>query len=277
MRTGSRTWSGTTGGSSASSSTGRRSVRYAAAGMRQSILDAILNMSGEHLSPDAPTVFERLEDAGLTAAAVNITCYRGRTPHRTTIPGVTRSALGPKRFFFYNLFESDETGAPAGVAQTARRARSTITRPRSAAGWSRATASTSSSSTSRTTTTSPMHTGPTRRGKESPASTVRSGRSSRRRAARTSSSSATPCCSAQIMGRRPSGTRARLQKPLSRRSTDRRDRLEPRRDGLPPRRLPAGRARARRATRPGALGRPRRLSRRGSESSSGERARSRGR
>jgi hypothetical protein len=83
------------------------------AGMRQSIVDAILNLSGEHLSPDASTVFERLADAGLTTAAVNITCYRGRTPHRTTIPGVTRSALGPKRFFFYNLFESDETGAPA--------------------------------------------------------------------------------------------------------------------------------------------------------------------
>ena len=28
------------------------------------------------------TVFEALEDAGLTAAAVNITCYRGRTEHR---------------------------------------------------------------------------------------------------------------------------------------------------------------------------------------------------
>jgi predicted AlkP superfamily pyrophosphatase or phosphodiesterase len=82
------------------------------AGMRQSILDAILNMSGEHLSQDSPTVFERLDDAGLVAAAVNIPCYRGRTPHRSTIPGVTRTALGPKRFFFYNLFESDQTGAP---------------------------------------------------------------------------------------------------------------------------------------------------------------------
>lgn len=82
------------------------------AGMRQSILDAILNMTGEHLG-DAPTVFESLEDAGLVTAAVNIPCYRGRTLHRTTIPGVTRSTLGPKRFFFYNLFESDQTGAPA--------------------------------------------------------------------------------------------------------------------------------------------------------------------
>jgi hypothetical protein len=79
--------------------------------MRQSILDAILNMTGEHLA-DAPTVFESLEDAGLVTAAVNIPCYRGRARHRTIIPGVTRSTLGPKRFFFYSLFESDRTGAP---------------------------------------------------------------------------------------------------------------------------------------------------------------------
>ena len=96
----------------------RRLVEYGSsfgairrAGMRQSILDAILNMTGEHLGA-APTVFETLEDAGFTAAAVNIPCYRGRTQHRTIIPGVTRSTLGPKRFFFYSLFESDQTGAP---------------------------------------------------------------------------------------------------------------------------------------------------------------------
>jgi predicted AlkP superfamily pyrophosphatase or phosphodiesterase len=96
----------------------RRLVEYGSsfgairrAGMRQSILDAIVNMTGEHLG-DSPTVFESLEDAGLVAAAVNIPCYRGRTRHRTTIPGVTRSTLGPKRFFFYSLFESDATGAP---------------------------------------------------------------------------------------------------------------------------------------------------------------------
>ena len=82
------------------------------AGMRQSILDAILNMTGEHLGA-APTIFESLDDAGLVTAAVNIPCYRGRTPHRTVIPGVTRTTLGPKRFFFYGLFESDQTGAPA--------------------------------------------------------------------------------------------------------------------------------------------------------------------
>ena len=36
-------------------------------------------MNRRHLARDAVTVYEALEDAGLTAAAINITCYRGRT------------------------------------------------------------------------------------------------------------------------------------------------------------------------------------------------------
>jgi predicted AlkP superfamily pyrophosphatase or phosphodiesterase len=86
-----------------------------AAGTKRSILDAIFNMNEQHLGSEAVTVYEALEDAGLTAAAVNVTCYRGRTPHRPLLPGATRPAYGPKRFFFYNLFESDVTGAPVAV------------------------------------------------------------------------------------------------------------------------------------------------------------------
>jgi predicted AlkP superfamily pyrophosphatase or phosphodiesterase len=86
-----------------------------AAGTRRSILDAIFNMNEEHLGAEAVTVFEALEDAGLTTAAVNFTCYRGRAEHAPTVPGVGRSAFGPKRFFFFNLFESDVTGAPLAV------------------------------------------------------------------------------------------------------------------------------------------------------------------
>ena len=85
-----------------------------AAGTRRSILDTIFNMNGRHLSPGATTVFESLHDAGLTTAAVNFTCYRGRTEHRTVLPGVTRTAFGPERFFFYNLFESDDDRRAAG-------------------------------------------------------------------------------------------------------------------------------------------------------------------
>jgi Type I phosphodiesterase / nucleotide pyrophosphatase len=100
----------------------RRLVEYGssfaalrAAGMARSILDAIINMNRLHLARDAVTVYEALEDAGLTTAAINITCYRGRTRHLPSLPGVTIPAYGPKRFFFYNLFESDPTGAPLAV------------------------------------------------------------------------------------------------------------------------------------------------------------------
>jgi type I phosphodiesterase/nucleotide pyrophosphatase len=100
----------------------RRLVEYGssfgamvAAGTRRSLVDTIFNLSARHLSSQAVTVFEALDDAGLVTAAVNFTCYRGRTVHRATLPGVTRTALGPRRFFFYNLFESDATGAPLSV------------------------------------------------------------------------------------------------------------------------------------------------------------------
>jgi hypothetical protein len=100
----------------------RRIVEYGssfaairAAGTRRSILDAIFNMNEQHLGPEAVTVYEALEDAGLTAAAVNVTCYRGSTRHRPLLRGLARPAFGPKRFFFYNLYESDVTGAPVAV------------------------------------------------------------------------------------------------------------------------------------------------------------------
>ena len=100
----------------------RRLVEYGssfaairAAGTRRSILDAIFNMNEQHLGHEAVTVYEALEDAGLTAAAVNVTCYRGRTRHRPLLRGLARPAFGPKRFFFYNLYESDVTGAPVAV------------------------------------------------------------------------------------------------------------------------------------------------------------------
>jgi predicted AlkP superfamily pyrophosphatase or phosphodiesterase len=100
----------------------RRIVEYGssfaalrAAGMARGILDTIINMNRQHLSHDAATVFEILEDADLTTAAINITCYRGRTPHYPTLPAVPIPAYGPKHFFYYNLFESERTGAPLAV------------------------------------------------------------------------------------------------------------------------------------------------------------------
>jgi hypothetical protein len=104
----------------------RRIVEYGssfsalrAAGITQSITDTIYNMNRQHLSAGATTVYEALEDQGLVTGAVNITCYRGRTRYLPTLPWVTKAAYGPKRFFYYGLFESDQTGAPFAVRSRA--------------------------------------------------------------------------------------------------------------------------------------------------------------
>ena len=103
----------------------RRLVEYGssfaavrAAGFGRSLQDTILNMNRRHLSPDAVTVFEALEDAGLVTASVNFTCYRGRHRHPAVLPGVP-AAYGPRRFFYYSLFQSDQTGAPLAVRNRA--------------------------------------------------------------------------------------------------------------------------------------------------------------
>ena len=57
-----------------------------AAGTKQSLIDTIYGLNASHLGSGAVTVYEALEDAGLTAAAVNITCYRGRTRTRRPSP-----------------------------------------------------------------------------------------------------------------------------------------------------------------------------------------------
>ncbi len=104
----------------------RRVVEYGSsfgavrrAGALQSLRDSVFTMNEQHLGARAVTVYEATEDAGLVAGAINITCYRGRTPHVPRVPGLTRPAYGPKRFFFYNLFESDATGARLAVRDRA--------------------------------------------------------------------------------------------------------------------------------------------------------------
>jgi hypothetical protein len=106
----------------------RRVVEYGssfaavrAAGTLRSIRDSIFGMTHEHLSAEAVTVFEALEDDGFDSAAINFTCYRGRTPHSLKLPvpaGRNRwyeTVRGPRRFFFFNLYESDETGAGLAI------------------------------------------------------------------------------------------------------------------------------------------------------------------
>jgi type I phosphodiesterase/nucleotide pyrophosphatase len=96
----------------------RRVVEYGssfgalvAAGLARGIRDTIVNLNERHLLRSAETVYEALEDAGLTTAAINITTYRGRNRHVSSVPGLP-PVHGPKHFFFYSVYESDRTGAP---------------------------------------------------------------------------------------------------------------------------------------------------------------------
>jgi hypothetical protein len=89
-----------------------------AAGIARSLRDTVIDLNAKHLSRDAETIYEALESAGLTTGAINITCYRGTHRHLPTIPGVP-AVNGPKRFFFYSLYESDRTGAPMAVRNRA--------------------------------------------------------------------------------------------------------------------------------------------------------------
>jgi hypothetical protein len=88
------------------------------AGLARALRDTIVDLNARHLSRDVETVYETLEDAGLTTAAINITCYRGRTRHLPTVPGAP-AVNGPKRFFFYSLYASDRTGAPIAIRNRA--------------------------------------------------------------------------------------------------------------------------------------------------------------
>jgi Type I phosphodiesterase / nucleotide pyrophosphatase len=91
-----------------------------AAGTTRALRDVIFNLNEQHLSKNAVTVFEALEAEGLVTAAVNMVCYRGPARHAPLVPWLTRPAYGPSRFFYFNLFESDVTGAPLAVRTRAR-------------------------------------------------------------------------------------------------------------------------------------------------------------
>ncbi|MDX6504428.1 MAG: hypothetical protein QOE29_1553, partial [Gaiellaceae bacterium] len=82
------------------------------AGVTQSLRDSLVEMNARHLSKGARTIFETLESAGLVTASVNFTCYRGETRYRSTVPGLASPVGGPKQFFFYSIFQSQDTGAP---------------------------------------------------------------------------------------------------------------------------------------------------------------------
>ena len=91
-----------------------------ASGLVQGLRDTVVNLNERHLFRSVDTIYEALENTGLTTAAINITTYRGRHRHLSSIPGFP-PVYGPKRFFFYSVYESDGPGRSDRVAQPGAR------------------------------------------------------------------------------------------------------------------------------------------------------------
>jgi hypothetical protein len=57
--------------------------RVAPPGINRQIVDTVYRMNIEHLSPDTPTVFETLDDAGFAPPARPTSCTAGATSTRS--------------------------------------------------------------------------------------------------------------------------------------------------------------------------------------------------
>ena len=105
----------------------RRYVEYGssldatrAVGVFRALYDLVYNMNLAHLNPEAATLFERLDDAGLRTACTPFLIYRGRYRHQVTLEGLVRKAVdttrlkfhhhtwGPSELFYGDLYSSRE-------------------------------------------------------------------------------------------------------------------------------------------------------------------------
>ena len=108
-------------------------------GFKQSLTDTIYNMNLEHLSSETPTVFERLDDAGVRTAGTTYLMYRGRHRHEVANEtALTRLATTVFRHASTGRRSSStptcsRRGAPAAARSSACRACATSTPAASAA------------------------------------------------------------------------------------------------------------------------------------------------
>ena len=91
-------------------------------GFKRSLTDTIYNMNSEHLSADVATVFESLDDAEVRTAGTTYLMYRGRHRHEPAVDTALarlatqvfrKPVLGPREFFYADIFASRRTGCRA--------------------------------------------------------------------------------------------------------------------------------------------------------------------
>ncbi len=105
----------------------RRYVEYGSSleatrtvGVFRALYDLVYNMNLAHLNPQAETLFERLDDAGVRTACTPFLIYRGRHRHQVSLEGLLRRAVettrlkfrhhtwGPAELFYGDLYASRE-------------------------------------------------------------------------------------------------------------------------------------------------------------------------
>jgi len=104
-------------------------------GVVRSLYDTVYNMNMAHLSRATPTVFERLDDAGLRTACTTYLIYRGRHRHQPSGESVYRRigaaatfrhpVWAARELFYADLFDSRSTGCTSALGMPGQRDRHT--------------------------------------------------------------------------------------------------------------------------------------------------------
>ncbi len=100
-------------------------------GVLRSLTDTVYNMNARHLAQETPTFFELLDDAGVRTAGTTYLMYRGRHSHKATnetaLARIATSTvfrepvLGPREFFYADLFASRRTGCRGTLGMPGQR------------------------------------------------------------------------------------------------------------------------------------------------------------
>jgi Type I phosphodiesterase / nucleotide pyrophosphatase len=93
-------------------------------GIARQLTDTVYNMNRAHLSADALTVFERLDDADVRTAGTTYLMYRGRHRHepqrdtalaRVVATLMRHPVMGPRELFYADIFASRQTSCRSNL------------------------------------------------------------------------------------------------------------------------------------------------------------------
>ncbi|WP_078546575.1 alkaline phosphatase family protein [Litchfieldia alkalitelluris] len=63
-------------------------------GINQTIIDAMYNLNNVHLNKKQTTIFDELQQKGITTGSINLLLHRGKSEHELTIPPILSQVIG---------------------------------------------------------------------------------------------------------------------------------------------------------------------------------------